>query len=146
MKTVFFSASQFVPTQWDTAKDKARFANHFLDFVENGFEESKFPKWFYKRLSMTFGHIAHFDQGGFFAEFFTTTKDKLRFLRQCIQHPCFGDPAHTYSDVEQAIVQRVCARGYFQGLEIALAREVEAQERAELARLKSKYEGAKPCP
>ena len=46
MKTAF-SASQFVATKWDTAEDKARFANQFLNFVESGFAESKFPKWFY---------------------------------------------------------------------------------------------------
>lgn len=140
MKTPF-SANQFTPTKWDTSEDKAKFANQFLSFVESGFAQSKFPKWFYKRLSMTFGHIAHYDQGGFFAEFFQTTGDKLRFLRQCSQHSCFGDPTYTYSDVERALrdwMGRVSAVSMYEKM---LRNENEKNERAELARLKSKYEG-----
>lgn len=145
MKTAF-SANQFVATQWEPAEEKAKFANQFLNFVESGFSESKFPKWFYKRLSMIFGHIAHYDQSGFFAEFFTTTKDKLRFLRQCANASCFGDPTYVYSDVERALqdwMRRVSAVSMYEKM---LLNETERGERAELARLKGKYEGAKPCP
>ena len=31
---------------------------------------------------MTFGHIAHYNQSGFYSEFFESTMDKVRFLEQ----------------------------------------------------------------
>ena len=76
-----FTADRFTSTQWDSADRKAAFAKQFIRFVQSDFAKSKFPKAFYVRLSMTFGHIAHYNQGGFFETFFTTTQDKVRFLR-----------------------------------------------------------------
>src|ERR1700722_10132597 len=98
-----FAADRFTPTKWDSSDRKAAFAKQFVRFVQSDFARSKFPKTFYQRLSMTFGHIAHFNQHGFFETFFTTTQDKVRFLRMTLQHPCYGDPAWTYSDVEGAL-------------------------------------------
>lgn len=138
-----FTAEQFTPTQWDTAAQKAKFANHFLDFVESGFPASKFPKWFYTRLSMTFGHIAHFNREGFYETFFTTPQDKVRFLEFTLQAGCHGDPAFIYSDVEKALkayLEKVSALSMYQ--KIARA-EQEKAERATLAALKAKYEPRK---
>ena len=98
-----FNEKQFVPTKWNSAADKARFANHFVRFVESGFRRTLFHKWFYVRLSMTFGHIAHYDINGFFAHFFETPEDRLMFVEQCIRHACYGDPTWTYSDVEKEL-------------------------------------------
>lgn len=98
-----FTASQFVATKWEPADAKAKFANQFVKFVESDFASSKFPKWFYTRLSMTFGHIAHYDQGGFFETFFTSPQDKKEFLSQTLQGGGYGDPEYTYSDVEKAL-------------------------------------------
>lgn len=94
----------FTATQFDTAKDKEWFFEQFKKFVMNGFEQKYFTKKFYARLSMTFGHIAHYDQGGFWEEFFTTTADKIRFLEQTLEYPCYGNPAFTYSDVEKELI------------------------------------------
>ena len=135
-----FPADQFVPTEWSTAEDKARFANHFLRFVESGFAESLFPQWFYKRLSMTFGHIAHYDRGGFFGTFFASAAGKVRFLRVTVHHSFHGDPKFTYSDVERAVAGAVRAGGYLEKYERLLADEIETAERGELARLKAKYD------
>ena len=55
-----FSASQFIPTKWSTAEDKARFGNTFLHFVESDFARSLFVEKFYSRLSNCFSHIAHY--------------------------------------------------------------------------------------
>jgi hypothetical protein len=61
--------------------------------------------------------------------------DKARFLEQIATHPCYGDPKHTYSDVEKAIKSRVRHMG-FHGYYVDIARiEAEAAERATLARL-----------
>ena len=105
-----FTAEQFTPTKFDTAEDKAKFANHFVRFVESDFKSTLFPKWFYTRLSMTFGHIAHYNQSGFYSEFFESTMDKVRFLEQTRLAGCYGSPEHTYCDVERVIVKWVVAR------------------------------------
>lgn len=139
MKTAF-SASQFVATKWDTAEDKARFANQFLNFVESDFAASKFPKWFYKRLSMTFGHIAHYDQSGFWSEFFRSPEGKVRFIEQTLRHPCWGDPTFTYSDVEKELKSVLAMSGVLEKVRRSHSQAVESSERGELSRLKSKYE------
>lgn len=98
-----FTASQFVGTQFDTSEDKAKFANQFLRFVSAGFRRTLFPQWFYRRLSMTFGHIAHYNQAGFYENFFTTPKGKVEFIAICLNGGGYGDPAYTYSDVEKEL-------------------------------------------
>lgn len=98
-----FTAEQFTPTQWDTAADKAKFANHFVRFVASGYKETLFYDWFYKRLSNTFGHIAHYDRIGFYNHFFRDKTAQLYFMTATRQGGGYGDPAYTYSDVEKAI-------------------------------------------
>ena len=134
-----FDASQFTPTQWDTAQDKAAFAKQFVRFVQSDFAAKHFTKKFYQRLSMTFGNIAHFNRAGFWDEFFTSTADKVRFLEQTLQHPCYGDSAWTYSDVEQALQAWLRADGTLERYRQQLAEETESGERAELVRLRGKY-------
>src|SRR5208337_3713395 len=58
LTTPAFVAADFVPTQGDTAEQKANFANALLTFVAQDFPRSKFHESFYRRLSNTFGHIA----------------------------------------------------------------------------------------
>jgi hypothetical protein len=55
-----FSPSEFVPTEFSTAADKADFGNTLLHFLDADCERNLFTKEFYNRLSMTFGHIAHY--------------------------------------------------------------------------------------
>lgn len=98
-----FTADQFTPTEWSTAEDKAKFANQFVAFVESDFNRSKFPKWFYTRLASTFGHIAHYNQDGFYATWFENTESKMEFLEKTMAYPCYGSSSHTYSDVEIAL-------------------------------------------
>jgi hypothetical protein len=135
-----FAAEQFTPTKWDDGHTKARFARQFVKFVVSDFDERLFSQTFYRRLSMTFGHIAHFNRQGFFETFFTTTADKVRFLRMTLAHACFGDPAFTYSDVERALQGWLRESEIVAKYEQRFAEEMEAGERADLARLKAKYE------
>ena len=130
-----FASSQFTPTKWDTAEDKAAFAKQFVRFVQSDFAVRHFTDKFHRRLSNTFGHIAHYNRGGFWDTFFTTTADKVRFLEQTLQHPCYGDPTWTYSDVERALQAWLQAHGTLDRYRQRLAEETEAAERAELARL-----------
>lgn len=101
-----FTADQFTPTKFSTAEDKAKFANHFVRFVEGGYKWSVFPKWFYNRLSMCFGHIAHYNRLGFYETFFLDNATIADFKRATMG-TIYGDPAWTHSDVERAL------QGYF---------------------------------
>ena len=134
-----FTPDQFTATKWEGGDKKAAFARHFIKFLQWDFNKKQFTKAFYQRLSQTFSHIAHYNQGGFFEEFFTTTEGKVRFLRQTMAHPCYGDAAWTYSDVERALQQWIRHNGCMEKYEQLLAEEMEAEERAALARLQAKY-------
>lgn len=105
MANKIFKAEQFTPTKWDTAEQKAKFANQFVKFLQSNFNYSKFPKWFYTRLSMTFGHIAHYDRNGFFNTFFMNPNDKVKFIKYTLDSHSSGDPSYCYSDVETAVKQ-----------------------------------------
>ena len=63
LTTPAFVAADFVPTHWDSAEQKAKFANALLTFVAQDFPRSKFHETFYRRLSNTFGHIANLQFG-----------------------------------------------------------------------------------
>ena len=146
-----FTASQFTPTEWDSAEQKAKFANHFVRFVESEFSPNLFYDWFYKRLSMTFGHIAHYNRAGFYETWFSSTEARLRFLEVSEGRtglyalppkgmgPC-GDPHFSYSDVERILMSWVFMNELTSEYRKKLATETEASDRAELARLKQKYE------
>lgn len=141
MPTTDFTADNFTPTKWDEAETKARFAKQFIRFVELDFTERQFSQAFYKRLSLCFGHIAHFSRHGFYETFFSSTEGKVRFLRLTLQHQCCGDPAFTYSDVERALQAWLQQNGVLALYEQKLAEEQEAAVRAELVRLQAKYAG-----
>jgi hypothetical protein len=91
-----FTADQFTPTRWEGAEEKARFDRRFIRIVESAFAERDVPQALYRRLALTFGHIAHYNRRGFYEEFFTATEGKVRFLRMTLGHPCWGDPGFTY--------------------------------------------------
>ena len=92
----------FTATQWNTAEDKAKFEKHFQKFVEKGFPESMFNKGFYNRMSMMNGHIAHYNQGGFYDAQFGTSERRADFLHDWTNSRAYGDPAFTWCDVEKA--------------------------------------------
>jgi hypothetical protein len=73
-----FLPSEFVPTKFSTALDKADFGNAFLHFIESEWKETLFTKTFYNRLSNTFGHIAHFNRTTFYSTWFTRTRKARR--------------------------------------------------------------------
>tara|TARA_Y100000310_G_scaffold60066_1_gene55441 strand:- start:548 stop:961 length:414 start_codon:yes stop_codon:yes gene_type:complete len=134
-----FHENQFVATEWSTARDKAKFANHFVRFVEKGFPDSLFHKWFYTRLSMMFGHIAHYTRHGFYETWFTAADRKRDFLVRAVESPCHGDPTFTYSDVEKVLADWASTSGHIHRLTGIHEADVAVAERAELARLQAKY-------
>ena len=136
-------AKQFTATHFDTAHAKADFGNQLLAFIAEGFPQKRFTQRFYRVLMQHFGMIAHHDQHGFWREFFTTTADQVRFLEEISSHPCWGDPAFTFSDLERAVVARLRTAGLVARLRTVLDRETEAAERALLNRLQARYQPEK---
>lgn len=126
--------NQFTATKWDTVADKEKFLAQFQRFVSGGMLAKDFPKWFYQRLSNTFGHIAHYDQGGFFATWFDTNERKVEFLDHAAQGGGYGDSAFCYSDVERTIKSWLTANPQIR--EKYAATRDAGQKQAELAALR----------
>lgn len=137
-----FRPEQFTATQWDSAADKAKFANQFVRFVESDFKSTLFPKWFYNRLSNTFGHIAHYNQAGFFDTFFVSLAGKIRFLEATLQGGGYGDPTFTYSDVERVLKTWVLEKNLLASYQETLSRAINAAEFEQYQQLKAKFEAA----
>jgi hypothetical protein len=136
-----FNSADFAATKWDTGEDKAKFANGLCHFIAADFKQALFTERIYRRLAMTFGHIAHIDRVGFLAEFFEDLRGKVAFLEQTLMWcPC-GDPAWTYSDVERAVLKRLRACDLLAAYRQLRAAEIEGAERELLRRLQAKYAG-----
>ena len=103
MKSKIFNAGMFKPTEFSTAEDKVKFANHLIRFIESDYNWNLFYRWFYTRLSMTFGHIAHYNKSGFYNTWFNNPHNKTMFIIKLLSYGCYGQPEYTYSDVESAI-------------------------------------------
>lgn len=134
------TAAAFTPMKFTPADTKAWFANHFLRFVSSDFPKHHFTLRFYRQVMNTFGHIAHYDAAGYWAEFFTSTTCKIEFIEQAVHHPCYGDPTHTFSDVEREIGRRLRQVGLLDLYRARGQADRDAAERAEFTRLKARFE------
>jgi hypothetical protein len=134
-----FLPSEFVPTKFSTAQDKADFGNTFLHFIESEWARTAFSKSFCNRLSMCFGNIAHYNLATFYETWFTSDTDRLEFLRHSLHWPCWGDPEYTFCDVERAIQQEIRKRNYLARYELRVAEVVRSREMETLTLLEAKY-------
>ena len=134
------TAADFTPMKFTPADTKAWLANHFLRFVSSDFPKHHFTLRFYRQVMHTFGHIAHYDAAGYWAEFFTSTTGKIEFIEQAVHHPCYGDPTHTFSDVEREIARRLRQVRLLDFYRERGQADRDAAERAEFARLKARFE------
>ncbi|MGE3738203.1 MAG: hypothetical protein AB7I59_01695 [Geminicoccaceae bacterium] len=103
----WFTAMPFTPTKFADAEAKARFAQHFARFLARDMAEPLFTQAFYRRLSNTFGHIAHYSRYSFLDHYFRTYGDRRRFLEDTMDWRPVGDPAWTFVDVEIGLQQRI---------------------------------------
>ncbi len=133
-------AHQFSATKWDSAEDKALFGNTLLKFISNDYPRTSFTQKLYKRLSNTFGQIAHYNLATYYANFFEATSAKIAFIDELSSWPCWGDPQHTFCDLERAVIKRVRASGIDRILQTQLSTETRANEIRTLEKLKQKYE------
>jgi len=134
-----FLPSDFTATKFSTAADKAEFGNTLLRFIESDWAPALFTKSFYNRLSMCFGHIAHYNRTQFYEEWFSSLAAQVRFLKHTLRFPCYGDPEYTFSDAERAIQREIVNRNYLARYELRLAEEQQATDLALLRKLESKY-------
>jgi hypothetical protein len=134
-----FLPSDFTATKFSTAADKAEFGNTLLRFIESDWAPALSTKSFYNRLSMCFGHIAHYNRTQFYEEWFSSLAAQVRFLKHTLRFPCYGDPEYTFSDVEKAIQREIVNRNYLARYELRLAEEQQAADLARLRQLESKY-------
>jgi hypothetical protein len=134
-----FLPSDFTATKFTSAADKAEFGNTLLRFIETEWAPAHFTKSFYNRLSMCFGHIAHYNRAQFYEEWFSSLTAQVWFLKHTLRFPCYGDPEYTFSDVERAIQREIVNRNYFARYELRLAEEQQATDLALLRTLECKY-------
>jgi hypothetical protein len=135
----FLNASDFVPTKWSTAEEKAAFGNNLLQFMMTGFWAGRFTEKLYTRLSMCFGYIACFDRNGFAETWFDSPESIAAFVNHLMQWPCHGDPSYTFSDVEQAVQREVEKLNLVAMVTEAAASSIQARELALLDALENKY-------
>ena len=98
-----FTADRFIATEHSTAEEKAQFCNDFIRFVLRGFNRKSFKPAFYRRLSCIFGHIANYDETGFWEVWFATPAKQRQFVRQIHKWVPVGDPHFCWSDVEREL-------------------------------------------
>ena len=134
-----FLPSEFVPTKFSTSADKAAFGNTFLHFIDSDWTETLFTNTFYNRLSNTFGHVAHYNRPTFYSTWFTSDADRLRFLEQALEWPCWGDAEFTFCDVERALQREIRKRNYVARYELKTAEAMRSAEIAILEQLEAKY-------
>ena len=139
-KSKTFTADQFEPMQtWYTAQDKADYGNALLRFIESDFKPNFFTKKLYNHLNSSFGHIAHYNQGGFYDVWFSSLARQVDWLRHVTEGVVCGSPRYTRSDVELAIKKEIVKRGYLAKYEAKLAEAIKARELATLKELQAKY-------
>jgi len=134
-----FLPADFAPSQFSMDADKANFGNALLHFMESEWKQELFTKSLYNRLSMCFGHIAHYNREGFYATWFTSDQARLGFLQHCLKYPCWGSPEFTFCDVERAVQREIRQRNYLARYELKAAEAVRSAELAILERLETKY-------
>ncbi|MBN8900447.1 MAG: hypothetical protein BGO51_24310 [Rhodospirillales bacterium 69-11] len=141
-----FSGNEFTRTKWESPDAKADFANKLCRFIAADFREAMFTKTLYRRLSLCFGHIAHYDSFGFLDHFFRDLRGKVAFLEETLLWPPCGDPGYTFCDVERDVQARLRTCNLLAAYRALRAAEVEGAERELLRRLQTKYGESPSAP
>jgi hypothetical protein len=138
-KIATFTAAQFVATNFESAAEKASFANNLMRFLESDCPRSQFTQKLYDHLSDCFQHIAECDKDGFYSVWFATAVEKLDFLKNLLQSPCYGDPQWTFSDVECALQTAISDTTLLAQYQLRANAFVNCQELALLATLQARH-------
>ena len=89
--------------QFMTAREKQLVLKDWKRFLEGGFKPTLFTKRLYSHLHLHCGYIAHYSQQGFFAEYFQSGPDTIRFFEAfCQNSERFGSNPD-YDDLNTAM-------------------------------------------
>lgn len=77
-----YTADKFTDVEFMTAAEKARVAKQWERFLADNMSADKFTKALYEHLHGHCNHIAHYDRGGFYAEWFSTPERRIEFMQQ----------------------------------------------------------------
>ena len=118
--------------------DPAAVARLFEKFVLAGYASAKFTEPLYEDLRNSFGFIAHYDRAGFYAARFADAGARVDTLT------IMSDLTEWFSKqpLETSLRAVVEKHGLFGAAIRERDTEIERVERAELARLRAKYESA----
>lgn len=95
---------KFTPTKWASADSKAKFFEWLKRFWLKDCPQSLFSNPKYRRLSMMFGHIAHYNRAGFYEEWFTNGRQE--WTDYILERGTYNsDPSYTWCDVEKAFIE-----------------------------------------
>jgi hypothetical protein len=137
-----FTAADFTATKFVAPEEKAKIANKLTRFILGGFKQGSFSQAMYSRLSNMFGHIAHYNINGFYETWFSDPQERFKWAEYVLRggaYGCVGSPAHTWSDVEKALMVWMRDNHIAEQLETIYRAEVEASELALLRSLQAKY-------
>lgn len=134
-----FTGSQFKPTKWASADDKATFATKLCDFLLRGCPQGRYSSGFYRRLCQMFGFIAHYDVNGFWECRFAGPAERLETVKFMAEWVPVGDPTWTWSDVEREVREFIRENDLLKKYGDDYDQAVEKVEREKLEQLKRKY-------
>lgn len=115
----------------------AKIVTAFGRFAASGYKKSLLTKPLYLALSRCFGFIAHFDRDGFYEARFGGPAARVATFAVIMGEQ---QAALTMTELEKRLRTMVHARGLVDAAKKEFAAETDRTERAELARLKVKYE------
>ena len=136
-----FAATRFTP-----AATKAWFARHMVHFLASDCPRHQFTPRFHAQLTRCFNLPTHYGLRSFWTEHFATARTKARFVEKVQHHPGHGGSNPAWRDVEQEIARRLRRSGLLAHYRQRAAGEHDAADRAELARLVTKYGRDIPAP
>lgn len=127
-------------TKKTKSDDPSAIARLFERFALTDYASVKFTDALYRPLCHAFDFIAHFDRAGFYAARFSGLSDRVETLRTMTAPTPWPWAA---TPLEEALRLVVVECDLLDTAIVARDKEVERVERAELARLKTKYETAR---
>ena len=116
--------------------DVEKTATAFERFVASGYSHKLFTEALYDVFRNSFGFIAHFDRDGFYSFRFSTAGARVATLTAMLM-PSSWVSRQLWEPALRAVVEK---RGLLDAAIRERDAEIEKNERAELARLKAKYE------
>lgn len=120
-------------------EDVTKTAEKMKKFILDGMRGDKLTDALYRDFMYMWGHIAHYDRGGFASVWFDDDETRLRFLEQALSHVTYPGHEHRGAQLERLLVVFIQEQGLVEVYRRKVADAVEAQERAELVRLQAKY-------